>query len=479
VEFVTILWSLGAGVALTLAVVWLVGRRDLASLMLCILGVATAASAYAELGMLHSVTAAEYGEWLRWYHLTVFPALMAQLFFIHYYLGTGRSWLMWTIVLMRSAVLVVNFAVHPNFNFSSIVSLRSVSLLGEQVSQIAVAVPRLEWQWFATANLVLFLAYMIDAVVRRWLKGGADSRRKALAVSLAMVAPLACTIIYTQLLVFGVIKAPVSNMPWFLGALIMMAYETERDFVLSRRARLEMADLRVQLAQVERATVLGQLAPALAHELRQPLAAIAANTEAGLVHLTHEKPDLEELRSILADIGGDNMRAAEIITRMRRLFSQRAIQLKSLGVQDVVQDVVSLVGPEAKSKHVALNLHMQPGLPRVLGDRVHLSQVLLNLLTNSIHVLQSRPPDARHILVEARAGATMGEVEMAVRDSGPGIPETIADDIFEPFFSTRSDGMGMGLSLSRTIIEAHGGRLWADPITPQEGAIFRFTLRRA
>lgn len=481
-EAVTILWSLGAAVALTLAVVcglvWLIERRDPASLMLCILGIATAASGFAELGMMRSVTPADYGLWLRWYHLPVFLAWIGQLFFVHYYLGTGRPWLMWTIVVARVVVLVVNFSVHPNFNFAAIVSLRTMPLFGDHVSAIAVAQPR-EWQWFAVASLLLLVTYLIDAAARQWLKGGADSRRKALTVGLGITVPMLCTIAYTQLIVFGVIQAPVTNMLWFLGALVMMAHETGRDFILSRRARLELVELRDQLARVERVSLLGQLASALAHELAQPLSAISFNVGAARRHLNGARADLEELPAMLDDIGRDGRRAAEIIERMRQLFTQHAIEMQPLRVEEVVEDVVSLVRPEASSKDVAVSLRMQPGLPRVLGDRVHLSQVLLNLLMNSIHAVQARPLDARHIVIEARGVQGKREVEIVVRDSGPGISSTIVDQIFKPFFTTKPKGMGMGLALSRTIVEAHGGRLWADHTTPQEGAIFRFTLRWA
>lgn len=480
---VTILWSLCGTVAIALAAVcgWLglTERQDRASLMLCFLGVAAAGSSYFELGSMHSATAAEYAELQRWSHVPIFLGFISLVLFVHYYLGTGRLWFLWMIILMRSVVLVVNFSVHPSFNFVSIDSLRRVSLLGEQVSVIAAAVPRTDWQMFATVSLFLVIAYLVDAAVRRWRKGGPDARRKVIAVTLGTALPLLSTIIYAHLVLYGVLKAPLTNLIWSLGALVVMAYELGRDVVVKRRAQLELIELREQLAQTERVSVLGQLASALAHELIQPLTATAANVGAARMELEREEPDLEELRAILDDVDRDDSRAVDIITRMRQFSQRRAIEMQPLAVEDLVQDVISLVHSEATNKSAVLALVMQPGLPRVLGDRVHLSQVLLNLLVNSIHAVESRPLDARGIVIEARADDANGEIELAVRDSGPGIPGNLADEVFKPFFTTKSNGMGMGLALCRTIVEAHGGRLWTDRMTQQGGAVFRFTLKRA
>jgi signal transduction histidine kinase len=480
-ETATVIWSFSAAAAMTLAVLcglmWASQRRDYASLALCLLGVATAAAAYVELGMMSSATTDEFSLWLRWYHVPLFLGILAQVLFFHFYLGPSAKALMWAVILARAAILGVNFLVHPNVNFASIDSLRVISLLGDDISTIGAAQPRSEFQWFAVASLLLLMIYAVDTAVRRWRTGGAEARRRALAVLLATALPMLCSVLYTQLLIYGVLRGPVTNLPWFLGTLLMMAYEAGREFIRSRRAQLELAELRGQMAQVDRINLLGQLSSALAHELAQPLTAISANVRAARRNMRHQPLDPAELSATLDDIARDDGRAVEIINRMRQLFKQRDIDLEPVRVEEVVRNAVSLVRAEADSRQVVLRTVLPPGLPRVLGDRVHLSQVLLNLLVNGIHAVQCRPAEDRLIVVEARADAETGKVEIDVRDSGPGIPDGIFDRLFGPLFTTKPEGMGMGLALSRRIIEAHGGKLWADHPAAHTGAVFRFTLK--
>jgi C4-dicarboxylate-specific signal transduction histidine kinase len=402
--------------------------------------------------------------------------LVGHLLFIRYYLGTGSLWLLGTVVTLRVFVLIFNFLVDPNFNFREITSLGTMRFLGEDVSVVGASVMR-SWQWLAGASMLLLIAFVFDAAVRTYLRGGRERRRKALVVGLGIGIPMVSNLVSNQLVAAGVLHVPVSATLWFLGTLLAVAYELSREFVASRRAQLQLAQLRGELAQVERVNSLGQLATGLAHELKQPLTAALMNAEAAERLVQAANPNVEELRSILADIRDSNRRAGATIDRMRALIMRRIIDQQPVALDDVVQDVLGLARSEATSRRVALECRVPRGLPSVLGDRVHLSQVLLNLLINGMEAVKSRPANLRRVLVEGRT-ETAGTVEIAVSDSGPGISDDAIEQIFTPLFTTKTAGIGVGLAISRSIIEAHGGRLWAVNCAPG-GAAFHFTLPRA
>lgn len=480
-SLVTTLWSMQAAAALTVAVlygvVWSVDRRNLANLTLCVVAVAMAFVARAELGMMHATSVAEYGDWARLCYLPVTVALIGQVLFIHLFLGTGRPGLLWSIVGLRLLVLIGNFITYPTFAWRAIVGLGHVPFLGESVAVPGRLVLR-SWHWLAFATCLLIIIFVADAALRLWRQGGAEQRRRALVAGGGVGLPLAATMLYAQLVMMGSLQLPLLVSPSFLITILVMAVELSRGFLLYRQTRQELEELRSELARAGRVTALGQLASALAHELSQPLGAILRNAEAAELHLNGPSPDLAELREIVADIRRDDRRAGDVIEQMRALIKRRTLQMNPLALNELVQDVISLVRSDAVARHVAIDCVAAPGLPMVSGDRVHLSQVLLNLIMNGMDAIQTAPANNRRVVVEARP-REQGQIEVAVTDSGPGVAPEIINKVFDPFYTTKSGGLGMGLPISRTIIEAHGGRLWAEPAPGGRGTTFRFTLSQA
>ena len=239
----------------------------------------------------------------------------------------------------------------------------------------------------------------------------------------------------------------------------------------------ELQQLRQEIAHVSRVSIMGQLASALAHEINQPLGAILRNAEAAELFIRHESPDLNEICAILADIRKDDQRASAVISRMRALLKGHSLDARPIEVGELVGEVAALARVDAATRQVMLETNVSLGLPSVNGDRVHLEQVLLNLILNGMDALNGTTQNDRRVTVGARLDGPQS-VQIAVSDTGSGIPADDLARVFEPFFTTKPHGMGMGLPISRTIIEAHGGRLWAEN-NNGGGATFRFTLRAA
>ena len=254
----------------------------------------------------------------------------------------------------------------------------------------------------------------------------------------------------------------------------MLIRGASRDCTQRKHAEQETLRLRQEIAHVSRVSMMGQLATSLAHEINQPLGAILRNAEAAELFMQHESPDLDEIRAILADIRKDDQRAGTVIDRMRALLKRHDLDTRPLDTGECVGDAAGLVQADAASRNVKLELEVPGDLPLVRGDRVHLQQVLLNLILNGMDALNGAAREDRRVTVSARFDGVK-TVEFAVRDTGHGIPEDKLAHVFDPFFTTKPNGMGMGLAISRTIIEAHGGRLWAEN-GADGGAVFRFTL---
>jgi PAS domain S-box-containing protein len=250
-----------------------------------------------------------------------------------------------------------------------------------------------------------------------------------------------------------------------------------RDITARKQAEQESQLLRQEIAHAGRVSMMGQLASGLAHEINQPLASILRNAEAAELFLQHPSPDLDEIRAILSDIRLDDERAGHVIDRMRGQLRRQTPDTDRLDVDALVRDVVALVRIDAATRQVKLDVDLPAALPPVRGDRVQIQQVLLNLILNGMDALHGTRQEDRRVSVTVRADVVAAApiIEIAVGDTGHGIPAEKLELIFDPFFTTKPNGMGIGLAVSRTIIEAHNGRLWAENRIGG-GAAFRFTL---
>ena len=228
------------------------------------------------------------------------------------------------------------------------------------------------------------------------------------------------------------------------------------------------------LAHVSRVALLGELTASIAHEINQPLGAILINADAAELLLESESPPLDEVRKILTDIRDDDLRASAIIRHIRLLMRKQVIRMESLDANEVAQEAVRLVEGEARRRNVTLRTELIAAPAAIAGDRVHLQQVLMNLLLNGMEAMAETPETARHLLVRTAINEER-RVEISISDSGQGVPREKLPQLFESFFTTKENGMGLGLAIARSIIDAHEGRIFAEN-NSDVGAPFRFNL---
>jgi C4-dicarboxylate-specific signal transduction histidine kinase len=243
-----------------------------------------------------------------------------------------------------------------------------------------------------------------------------------------------------------------------------------------RASERDLQFAQAELARVSRLTTMGELAASISHEVNQPLTAVINNGSACLRLLANRSLEPDVLRGALEGIVADGTRASAVLARIRAFIKKEPAEKNPLDINEVIQDVLVLADRELYENQVLVDRQLTTKLPYVLADRVQLQQVVLNLIMNGIEALNAVTDRPRFLWVQSRI-ADSGEVLVAVSDSGTGL-ELEMDRVFAPFFTTKAAGMGMGLSISRSLVEGHGGRLWAAPNTPH-GAVFSFTLPAA
>jgi C4-dicarboxylate-specific signal transduction histidine kinase len=234
--------------------------------------------------------------------------------------------------------------------------------------------------------------------------------------------------------------------------------------------------MRDELAHLGRVGMLSALSGALAHEINQPLAAIRVNTEAALLLLRNQPPPLQDLREILGDIRDDNRRAGDVLQHVRKLLRKGVASSGPIDLNAIIMDVTGLMHGSALKRGIQIELRLGSGGKPVWGDSVQIQQVVLNLLMNACDAVQNNEKSSRHVRV--RTSFSGGKAVVEVEDRGPGLPDGGIERIFEPFYTTKHDGMGLGLSICRSIVDAHHGTIEASP-NPEEGMTFSVAFPQA
>ena len=589
-NWIEIGWIGMSAASLTLAVVhlfvWFKQRSQVAHLLFFALAVSATAFGAFELAMMHSPSPAAYAATLRWAHVPLAMFVLAIVWFVRFHFDAGRLWLAWAVTGVRLLALALNFATGVNINFSEVSALDPLALWGGVivtgpigiVNPLAV-VPQI-------GNLLLG-AFVIDASVALWRRGGTDARRRAAVVGGGVIVCIVAVAGFAALITWGLVHAPTIVMPGVFIIVLAMGYELGWDLIVAAQlasrlrasevrfravveaapsailliddkgaialanaqaenlfgyARTELlampvdrlvpaqlrgahagqramyatdpqtramgagrelfacrkdggafpvevalspmatedglfvlasvvdisarraleratAEQRDELAHLSRVAMLGELAGSLAHELNQPLTAILSNAQAAQRFLAQRPPRVDQIDEILSDIVKSDHRARAVIQRLRAMLRKEESKHQALDLNDMVEESLRLMRSDLLNRGVTLGTALAPGLPRVSGDRNQLQQVLLNLLMNACDAMDAQPTE-RRLRVVTRSNAP-GRVENTVSDRGTGIPAAELERIFEPFVTTKAKGIGLGLVICRSIVAAHGGRLWA------------------
>ena len=267
---------------------------------------------------------------------------------------------------------------------------------------------------------------------------------------------------------------PTGSAPAFFVTVVVDITERKRAEEVLHQREVSLREAQTELAHVSRVTTMGELSASLAHEVNQPLAGIVTNANASLRWLGAESPNLDEAREAIRRIIRDGNRAGDVVSRMRALFKKARTAQERLDINDAIEEVVILTQSEVRRNKVSLRTELATDLPAVMGDRVQLQQVLMNLILNGIEALSTVEDRQRDLVIRTQRSEG-GEVLVAVQDSGIGFDPMSSERIFNAFHTTKPGGLGMGLSISRSIVESHGGRLWAV-LNDGPGATFQFTL---
>lgn len=474
-QLITIIWSMVASACLTLGLVhglvWWQHREKLDRLFFALLAGATAWYAYFEWSSLQAIGPDNYVAGIRWMQVPVWFMFVCMVGYVLTHLRAGSRWLAALAVGLRTVSVILAFSLDSGIHFTTITGLERVVFFGAEVT-LPIASPN-KLMLLPHGALVLLLFFVAGAARTVWRRG---EQRRALLVGGGILFFVTLGSLQAILCFWQIVKIPPGGSLYFLGPLFVTALELSLETKRVKTLAVELHETRErsreQVAHLGRVATFGEISVTLAHEMNQPLGIILSNAQAAQRLLAKDPPDLVEVRTILADIVSENLRASEVIVRMRALLRRSAVHHESLNLNEVATQVFAIMRVPLRSAEVTLTHDLTESPAWVSADRIQLQQVLLNLMLNACEAMASIPPAARRLsIVTGREGST---VCLSVTDAGPGLPDNV-EQIFQPFYTTKPQGLGMGLAICRSIAASHQGNLSATR-APNGGACFQLIL---
>ena len=475
-SWLTVAWSVSATACAMLgllhALIWVKQRPGKVYLVSSLMAFAAAANAMAELGLMHIFSVERYVSMLKFENLAVAVMLISMVWFVDLHLKTARRWLTITITVIWIIALIVNFQSPASLVFAEISELKRLTTFWGENFTIGLGANN-PWKSLADAASIFITIHAIDASIKAWRTGHRDH---ALLVGGSIAFFIVAAGIHTPLVDAGIVATPYMVSFAFLAIVLALSYDLVNEVVKVPRFTRELEETRREMDRIVRANILGELSSSLAHELNQPLAAILSNAQAAQRLVANDFPKAEALREILEDIVRDDKRAGEVIRRLRRMLSRGEVQRERFSINTALNESIKLMRSELEASKFDLHVTQDKTLPMVDASRVEIQQVIMNLMLNAMRAMDRLPFDKREINLQT--GLANGAVRFTIEDAGPGVTADNIDSIFEPFYSTGSGGLGMGLAICRRIIENYGGRIQAENLE-HGGARFWFTLPAA
>ncbi len=472
-SLLVVTWSMISAACAMLGLIqlflWIHNRREWVYPLSALMAFSAAFVALLEMLLFSSPEPARHAQIILWLNLAIAMVLVPMIWSVRTYLPAARTWAAVLITVIWGIGLLVNFLLPGNLTFIEIPSVDQRMTAWGDVFFVARGSIN-PWKWLVDVTIILIPLYMIDAAWR-----ARDPRRGSHGV--VITAGVVLFVLFAgghaMLVDAGIIDSPYMVGAAFLALVFALTWVLARDAVRARMLAVEVARGQRETERLMRANLLGEVAAALAHELNQPLTAILGNSQAAQKFLARPEPDLDEIRDILADIVRDDKRARDIILNMNRMLRRGNARQEKVSLESAIRETIDLVRMDFGQNNVAVRFEKTGESPEVFGSRVALQQVLLNLLLNAANAIQDSQAPNREIRI--KLGESHGGAEVEVRDFGPGIAEEVRKRLFEPFATTREDGLGMGLAICRRIVEAQGGRLTVDNVK-DGGASFRIWL---